>query len=103
MRAPASRSTSSTAAPVTASAATGKNLYTDAGCAGCHGPLGKGDGNQEMKDSDGRPIKARDFTTGTFSGGGRPIDLYYRFTTGMDGSPMPGFGDSLDVAQRWAL
>jgi len=83
--------------------ATGKELYADAGCAGCHGPIGKGDGNQEMKDSDGRPIKARDFTTGVFRGGGERIDLYYRFTTGMDGSPMPGYGDSLDAPQRWAL
>jgi cytochrome c oxidase cbb3-type subunit 2 len=83
--------------------ATGKQLYVDAGCAGCHGPGGKGDGTQEMKDSDGRPIKARDFTTGIFRGGGERVDLYYRFTTGMDGSPMPGYGDSLDGPQRWAL
>lgn len=83
--------------------AQGKQLYADAGCGGCHGPLGKGDGTEEMKDSEGRPIKARDFTTGTFGGGGERGDLYYRFTTGMDGSPMPGYGDSLDDAQRWAL
>ena len=83
--------------------ATGKQLFEDAGCASCHGPTGKGDGTQEMKDTDGRPIKARDFTTGVFRGGGEPIDLYYRFTAGMDGSPMPGFGDSLDGPQRWAL
>jgi mono/diheme cytochrome c family protein len=56
-----------------------------------------------MKDSEGRPIKARDFTTGAFGGGGERTDLYYRFTVGMDGSPMPGYGDSLDAAQRWAL
>jgi cytochrome c oxidase cbb3-type subunit 2 len=94
-----------TAPPATTDAilATGKQLYADAGCVSCHGPLGKGDGTQEMKDSDGRPIKARDFTTGAFAGGGQPVDLYYRFTTGMDGSPMPGFGDSLDEGQRWAL
>jgi cytochrome c oxidase cbb3-type subunit 2 len=83
--------------------ALGKELYTDAGCASCHGPLGKGDGTQDMKDSEGRPIKARDFTNGAFAGGGERIDLYYRFTTGMDGSPMPGFGDSLDEKQRWAI
>jgi cytochrome c oxidase cbb3-type subunit 2 len=83
--------------------ATGKQLYDDAGCVSCHGPTGKGDGTQEMKDSEGRPIKARDFTGGAFAGGGQPIDLYYRFTVGMDGSPMPGFGDSLDETQRWAL
>ena len=82
--------------------ATGKQLYVDAGCAGCHGPGGKGDGTEAMKDGDGRPIKARDFTTGVFRGGADRIDLYYRFTTGMDGSPMPGYGDSLDGPQRWA-
>lgn len=83
--------------------ALGKELYADAGCASCHGPSGKGDGTQEMKDSEGRVIKARDFTNGAFAGGGERLDLYYRFTTGMDGSPMPGYGDSLDVGQRWAL
>ena len=83
--------------------ATGKQLYADAGCETCHGPTGKGDGTQEMKDSDGRPIKARDFTSGTFRGGNERVDLYYRLTTGMDGSPMPGYGDSLDGPERWAL
>jgi len=83
--------------------AQGKQLYFDAGCDSCHGPGGKGDGTEEMKDSDGRPIKARDFTTSPFRGGDERIDLYYRFTTGMDGSPMPAYGDSLEEAQRWAL
>jgi cytochrome c oxidase cbb3-type subunit 2 len=89
--------------PTPETVAQGKQLYEDAGCASCHGALGKGDGTQEMKDSEGRPIKARDFTTGAFGGGGERVDLYYRFTTGMDGSPMPGYGDSLDDPQRWAL
>jgi mono/diheme cytochrome c family protein len=83
--------------------AAGKQLYADAGCDSCHGPAGKGDGTQEMKDSEGRSIKARDFTSGAFRGGSERGDLYYRFTTGMDGSPMPGYGDSLDGPQRWAL
>ena len=97
------------AAPGTSPATTadtvaqGKQLYADAGCGSCHGPAGKGDGTEQMKDSDGRPIKARDFTTGAFGGGGERTDLYYRFTTGMDGSPMPGYGDSLEGPQRWAL
>jgi cytochrome c oxidase cbb3-type subunit 2 len=90
--------------PVSAeTTAAGKQLYADAGCESCHGPSGTGDATQEMKDSEGRPIKARDFTSGAFRGGGERIDLYYRLTTGMDGSPMPSYGDSLDSAQRWAL
>lgn len=81
----------------------GRQLYVEAGCASCHGSLGKGDGTQDMKDADGRPIGARDFTTGVFAGGDARLDVYYRFTTGMDGSPMPSYGDVLDVPQRWAL
>jgi mono/diheme cytochrome c family protein len=81
----------------------GRQLFTDAGCVSCHGPLGRGDGTQEMKDTEGRPIRPRDFTAGVFRGGGERVDLYHRIVGGMDGSPMPAYGDVLDPAQRWAL
>ncbi|MCK6545473.1 c-type cytochrome [Myxococcota bacterium] len=85
--------------------ARGKTIYEEQQCGACHGAKGKGDGAsaKALKDSEGRPIPVRDFTTGLFRGGQRPIDLYYRFTTGMDGSPMPSFGDLLDDTERWAL
>jgi mono/diheme cytochrome c family protein len=85
--------------------ARGRKIYEEQQCGACHGAKGKGDGAsaKSLRDSEGRPIPVRDFTTGLFRGGQRPIDLYYRFTTGMDGSPMPSFGDLLDDAERWAL
>src|SRR5262249_31291774 len=54
-----------------ASVSKGKQLYADAGCATCHGDLGKGDGQsaKDLKDADGRPIQARDFTQDPFRGG----------------------------------
>jgi cytochrome c oxidase cbb3-type subunit 2 len=86
--------------------ARGKALYEQAQCWQCHGANGKGNGQAaaSLKDDDGRPIKVRDFTTGVFRGGGERRDLYYRFVTGMDGSPMPNFKESIpSVPDRWAL
>jgi mono/diheme cytochrome c family protein len=74
-------------------------------CAACHGQGGKGDGPSAagLADDDGNPIKVRDFTTGVYRGGAERKDLYYRFTTGLDGTPMPAFADSISDADRWAL
>jgi len=85
--------------------AQGKQLYADAGCSSCHGETGRGDGPSasDLKDTDGRAIRARDFTAGVFRGGGEPRDLYYRVATGMDGTPMPAYGDVFDKAQMWAV
>lgn len=85
--------------------AKGAEIYKTMQCASCHGEKGKGDGSsaKTLKDDDGRPIKVRDFTGGVFRGGGERKDLYYRFTTGMDGTPMPSYADSMPDADRWAL
>ena len=52
----------------------GKQVYTQLGCHQCHGELGKGDGAaaKGLKDAWGYPIKVRDFTRGTYLGGGKP-------------------------------
>jgi hypothetical protein len=59
--------------------------------------MGKGDGVSAagLKDGWGYPISVRDFTQGTYLGGGRPQDLYLRFMAGMDGTPMPSFEGSI--------
>jgi hypothetical protein len=74
-------------------------------CSKCHGDLGKGDGPSAaaLKDSWEYPIKVRDFTTGIYLGGPTDRDLYLRFTTGMSGTPMPSFAESLTDEGRWAL
>jgi len=85
--------------------ARGKQVYEAQGCAACHGAGGKGDGPSAaaLADDDGNPIKVRDFTTGVYRGGADRKDLYFRFTTGLDGTPMPSFADSVSDAERWAL
>jgi mono/diheme cytochrome c family protein len=85
--------------------ARGKQLYADAGCASCHGELGKGDGDsaRDLKDAAGQPIKPRDFTEGVYHGGSDARDLYYRIAIGMDGTPMPAYGDVLAPADLWAV
>jgi cytochrome c oxidase cbb3-type subunit 2 len=92
-------------AATAAQLAEGKQLYVDAGCVSCHGERGKGDGPSaaSMKDDEGRPIQPRDFTDGVFRGGSAPVDVYYRFVTGMDGTPMPSYGDMVEGEQMWAL
>ena len=87
------------------SVAQGKQVYAKLQCAACHGERGKGDGPsaKTLVDDDSRPIAVRDFTTGVFRGGSERKDLYYRFTTGLDGSPMPAYVDSASDPERWAL
>lgn len=85
--------------------AKGQEIYTDAGCATCHGAQGNGDGQsaKDLKDADGRPIKPRDLTQGIYRGGGDPKDIYYRLATGLDGTPMPAYKESIDPPELWAL
>src|SRR5205814_2325681 len=70
-----------------------------------HGETGKGDGAgaSDLKDAAGRPLPPRDFTTGVYRGGAERADLYYRIATGMDGTPMPAFGDALAGDDLYAL
>jgi cytochrome c oxidase cbb3-type subunit 2 len=85
--------------------ARGRELYADLGCKSCHGAAGKGDGSaaSDLRDSDGAPIRVRDFTSGVFRGGDDPRDLYHRFAGGMTGTPMPAFGDGVPPADAWAV
>ena len=73
----------------------GKLIYTDIGCNKCHGEKGRGDGpsSNVLVDSWGYPIIPRDFTSGVYLGGGQAQDLYLRFVGGMDGTPMPAYGN----------
>ena len=86
--------------------AKGKQLYQDAGCNDCHGATGQGDGPSAgtLKDDWENPITPYDFTKGgRYKAGSSVRDIYRTFTTGMAGTPMPSYADSLDEDQRWAL
>jgi mono/diheme cytochrome c family protein len=90
----------------TASAEQGKKLYEDTGCVRCHGPLGRGDGPSAptLKDDWDHPIRAADLAQRwTFRGGSSREDIFRTMTTGLNGTPMPSFQDSLTPEQRWAI
>lgn len=84
----------------------GKAQYAELGCAGCHGELGRTDGTTAptLKDDFGHAIRPADLThPWTFRGGGRREDIFRTVTTGLNGTPMPAFGEALSVEQRWDL
>jgi DMSO reductase family type II enzyme heme b subunit len=85
--------------------AKGKDVYEKKKCWECHGYEGKGDGPKakDLKDDWKYPAPPNAFTTGIYKGGGDPSDVYLRFTTGMDGSPMPSYEGALNDEERWAL
>jgi cytochrome c oxidase cbb3-type subunit I/II len=88
------------------SVARGQELYTLMKCANCHGEGGRGDGPSapDLKDDQGRPIVPFDFTSGVLKGGPGLKDIYRTFSTGLDGTPMPSYYDSLpNDDDRWHL
>ncbi len=85
--------------------ARGKELFVKAKCWECHGNEGRGDGPSadQLKDDSKFPIRPADFTKGQFKGGSSVVDVYRTMTTGLDGTPMPSFADSMKDDERWAI
>jgi mono/diheme cytochrome c family protein len=84
----------------------GKKLYAETGCLKCHGNLGRGDGPSAptLKDDLNHPIRAANLTQPwTFRGGPSREDIFRTMSTGLNGTPMPSFTDSLSTEQRWAI
>jgi mono/diheme cytochrome c family protein len=84
----------------------GKRLYEETGCVKCHGTLGRADGPSAatLVDDWGQPIRAANLAQSwTFRGGSSREDIFRSISTGLNGTPMPGFLDALTPEQRWAL
>ena len=84
----------------------GRQLFDQMQCWKCHGPEGRGDGPSAitLTDDKGEPIRPYNFHDGTrFRCGETNQDLYKIFMTGLDGSPMPSFADSLKPQDAWDL
>jgi len=71
-------------------------------CAPCHGPTGKGDGQQKQTDSKGFATRPRDLTLGVYKGSPEPASVYHRIVAGLPGSPMPQ-NAYLHGEQAWDL
>ena len=83
----------------------GKQVWQTAKCFECHGATGKGNGEQvgSLKDDLGFPIRPANLTSGQFKSGSAVEDIFRTISTGLSGSPMPSYRDSLPEADRWAL
>ncbi len=74
-------------------------------CAVCHGPKGKGDGPgaEGLIDVWEHPIVPADLTNEHHKSGDAPADLYRTIATGLDGTPMLGFYQTLKPEEIWNL
>ncbi|HVW00731.1 MAG TPA: c-type cytochrome [Planctomycetaceae bacterium] len=74
----------------------GKQAFLSKGCSKCHGEDGRGQTAENIGvDSWGHPTRAADLTSGMLHGGSRPVDIYRRIVSGINGTPMPGFALAL--------
>lgn len=74
----------------------GKQAFLTKGCSKCHGDDGRGQtADNRGKDVWGHPTRAADLTSGMLHGGPRPIDIYRRIYSGINGTPMPSFANAL--------
>ncbi len=76
----------------------GREAFLSKGCSKCHGDDGRGQTPDnlagDLKDTWGNVTRAADLTGGMLHGGQRPIDVYRRIYSGINGTPMPGFANS---------
>ena len=88
------------------SIARGRLVYEEQGCSSCHGEVGRGDGNSAptLVNDKNDPIKIADLTQRwTYRGGATKEDIYRTFSTGLNGTPMPSYADSLEEEDRQHL
>jgi mono/diheme cytochrome c family protein len=73
----------------------------EAGCIGCHLDFGRQ--NNFTYDVWGTITKPINLTLGTYRGGRRPLDLYYRIHSGINGTGMTAFGKALKSEDIWDI
>lgn len=81
------------------------SLHYAKACQTCHGETGIGNGPSaaELTDSDNLPIKPANLRLPFVKGGKTPRDVFRALSTGLDGSPMPGFESLFSEKERWEL
>jgi mono/diheme cytochrome c family protein len=88
-----------------ASVKRGGAVYQKYNCSQCHGTGGQGDGPSahELKDDWNNAIVPYDLTKGHIKCGDKSTDIYRVFMSGLAGTPMPTFADSLSSTDAWDL
>jgi DMSO reductase family type II enzyme heme b subunit len=85
----------------------GKEMFEAIECHKCHGQAGRGDPapGSDLKDDWGHPVRPANLTKPwTFRGGHERKDVAARLSTGLLGSPMPTFLDSVEKPEDiWHL
>jgi len=84
----------------------GRAVYEKLKCAACHGTDGRGTGAiaSAMRDDWGQATRATNLTEPwTFRGGATLRDIFLRFRTGMNGTPMPSFFGAASEPELWQL
>ena len=87
---------------LSASVRRGFVLFTtgSAQCRSCHNDFGRA--NDYKYDDWGTVVRPANLTAGIYRGGRRPLDLYYRIHSGINGAQMPAFINSpLSSEQVW--
>jgi cytochrome c oxidase cbb3-type subunit 2 len=96
--------TTSPAAPASAPIVErGRSVYESAQCSRCHLPAAGPAPPVTLLDDAGQPVRAPDLAHDELLGRDSPLDLFWRVSAGMDGTPMPSFEGALSHEDRWAL
>lgn len=92
------------ATPPRSKAASGKAHFLKH-CASCHGENGDGNGPAagNLVDNWDKPVKPADLRQNALRAGSRLEDVYRVLLTGVSGTPMPAYGDTLSETERWEL
>lgn len=88
------------------SRARGNAVWSTNQCEKCHGPQGKGNGPAAptLVDDWGYKIVPFDFTASEARKcGNTPEDLFRTLMTGINGTPMPSYADSISAQEAWDL
>src|SRR6202008_1819683 len=84
----------------------GRKLFKANDCFKWHGEEGRAGGPSapDLRDEWDIPIRPANLTRNwNFRGGNRPEEIYTRISTGLMGTPMPSFSDTLSNNDIWGL